>query len=316
MTPPPKRARTGDTSSETIAMEVEDLSKLKQHEKLWFEDGNIVLATDVHLYCVHRGILALNSTVFKDMLELPNVGNTSKSAEDGITTGDSWEGKPLVRMVGDRDGDVYHILMAIYDVSFYCAHEPATLPVILSLIRMSTKYNFTFIQDKVTSHLKLVYPTDLESLEGRSYGRLFVDYNEEHDFQLLVVAEQCNMKAILPMLYLDCAASPMDDILKGSEAADPHNFRKFCVVTNGFQSTRISTGPMELFANYMKTPTEFLVHELLFGVEPDCDKTLRASICKDCKKASSEAFEKLRLEVWNAIPSLFELGTWEDYTRE
>ena len=116
MSPPPKRARTGDASSETEKMDVEDLSKLKKHEKLWFEDGNIVLATDVHLYSVHRGVLAWNSTVFKDMLELPNVGNTSNSAADDTAIGDSWEGKPMVRMVGDHDEDVYHILMAIYDV--------------------------------------------------------------------------------------------------------------------------------------------------------------------------------------------------------
>ena len=97
-------------------MDVKPPPKLKRHESLWFEDGNVVLATDVHVYCVHRGVLARNSTVFKDMLELPNVGNTSNLEAGGVESGDSWEGKPLVRMVGDSDEDVYHILMAIYDV--------------------------------------------------------------------------------------------------------------------------------------------------------------------------------------------------------
>lgn len=97
-------------------MEIQDLSKLKQRENLWFEDGNIVLATEVHLYSVHRGVLARNSTVFKDMLELPNVGNTSNLEVGGIAVGDSWEGKPLVKMVGDDDEDVYHLLKALYDI--------------------------------------------------------------------------------------------------------------------------------------------------------------------------------------------------------
>ena len=91
-------------------------TQYKHDDEFWFEDGNIVLATDVHLYCVHRGVLAKNSTVFKDMLELPNVGNTSDLEAGIVENGDSWEGRPLVRMVGDSDEDVYHILMAVYDI--------------------------------------------------------------------------------------------------------------------------------------------------------------------------------------------------------
>ncbi len=76
---------------------------LKPHEKLWFEDGNIVLATDVHLYCVHKGVLANSSVVFKEMLELPNVGEKRGAYVD------EWAGMPLVKMVGDSDEDVYQI---------------------------------------------------------------------------------------------------------------------------------------------------------------------------------------------------------------
>ncbi len=71
-----------------------------------------MLATDVHLYCIHRGVLAKNSSVFKDMLELPNVVGTGMDGANG----ESWEGKPRVKMVGDSDEDVYHLLMALYDV--------------------------------------------------------------------------------------------------------------------------------------------------------------------------------------------------------
>ena len=98
-------------------MEIQDLSKLKQRENLWFEDGNIVLATNAHLYCVHRGVLARNSIVFKHILELPNVGSSSSNSEvRGIADGDKWEGKPLVRMIGDNDEDVCHLLKALYDI--------------------------------------------------------------------------------------------------------------------------------------------------------------------------------------------------------
>ncbi|KLO07734.1 hypothetical protein SCHPADRAFT_859799 [Schizopora paradoxa] len=221
--PPSKRARTSSITVEQVNAEMATppTRKLKQHETLWFEDGNIVLATDVHLYSVHRGVLAKNSTVFKDMLDLPNVGGTLDAEAEGVGNGDSWEGKPLVRMVGDSDEDISNILMALYDVKFYSAHKPTTLPILLSLIRMSTKYNFSDIRDEVTRHLQRCYPSDLSSMERRNFDDLFVDHEneaEDYDFQLLAVAQQCNMKTILPMLYFDCAASDLDLILEASES--------------------------------------------------------------------------------------------------
>lgn len=132
MEPPSKRARTGSTSTGAVAMPDEVPPKPKPHETLWFEDGSIVLATDVHLYSVHRGVLAKNSTVFKDMLELPNVGIIRNAEEEGTVLGDSWEGKPLVRMVGDSDEDVYHLLMALYDMR--CVHNSIYIFHLLILI--------------------------------------------------------------------------------------------------------------------------------------------------------------------------------------
>ncbi|KLO07733.1 hypothetical protein SCHPADRAFT_1001440 [Schizopora paradoxa] len=336
MTPPPsKRARTSSTSGDTNRMEFEELTKLKRRENMWFEDGNIVLATDVHLYCVHRGVLARNSTFFKEMLELPNVGNTSNSEVGSIENGDSWEGKPLVRMVGDRDEDVYHILMALYDVRFYSAHKPTTLPVFLSLIRMGTKYNFSHILDEISLHIKLAYPTDLDSMVERTYEELFVCYDNNNDFQLLLVAEQCDMKILLPMLYFDCADSSLSTILEESKDLDLPNSILLKILRGYEKISRYATqrgirsfsphrkctlscqtARMELFANYTENPPYFSVHDLLQRNPIKVDKNLRLSVCENCEKASFDASEDLRLEIWNAIPSMFELGSWEDYRSE
>lgn len=71
------------------------------HESIWFEDGNIVLSTDVHLYRVHKGIRVKQSSVFNDKFRTPE-------PEEGHpkSTSESWNGVPLVNMVGDRDEDV------------------------------------------------------------------------------------------------------------------------------------------------------------------------------------------------------------------
>ena len=77
----------------------------KPHEKLWFSDGTIVLATDVHMYRVHKGMLAKYSTVRSDMFEMPT----------GESNTDCWEGVPIVRMVGDKDEEISNLLEALFD---------------------------------------------------------------------------------------------------------------------------------------------------------------------------------------------------------
>ncbi len=87
------------------------------HDELWYEDGNILLATDAHLYRVHKSVLAKQSTVFKDMFELsgmpPEVGEeTGKSA---MLLSEEWDGLQVVKMFGDSDEDVRYFVKALYN---------------------------------------------------------------------------------------------------------------------------------------------------------------------------------------------------------
>lgn len=84
---------------------------------------------------------------------------------------------------------------------------------------MSTKYNFSYIRNAVITQAELAYPKDLNSMEKRSFSAFFRDYEsiaDCYEFQLLAVAVQCDLKTILPMLYVDCATAPIDVILKAS----------------------------------------------------------------------------------------------------
>lgn len=85
------------------------------HDVLWFPDGNVVLATDVYLFKVYKGILSMHSSVFRDMFELPNVGGNGDGHIGGGMAPDSYDGLPLVTMVGDKGEDVVHLLRAVYE---------------------------------------------------------------------------------------------------------------------------------------------------------------------------------------------------------
>ena len=112
------------------------------HELLWFSDGNVVLATDQYLFKVHKSLLALHSSVFKDMFELLNVDGSNAAEICVGSEQDVYEGLPLVTLVGDKGEDVVHLLRTIYELkcgfhAFFasCSFAPSYLqtPKILSI---------------------------------------------------------------------------------------------------------------------------------------------------------------------------------------
>lgn len=72
---------------------------------LWFDDGNVVLATETLLFCVHRGVLARQSTFFASLFSLPQPN----------AAGDTYEGIPMVMLHGDDGDGMKHLLHCLYD---------------------------------------------------------------------------------------------------------------------------------------------------------------------------------------------------------
>lgn len=49
---------------------------IRQHESLWFEDGNLVVLSQDVSFRLHKTILSLHSEVFRDMFLLPVSADT------------------------------------------------------------------------------------------------------------------------------------------------------------------------------------------------------------------------------------------------
>ncbi|KLO06635.1 hypothetical protein SCHPADRAFT_805580, partial [Schizopora paradoxa] len=82
---------------------------------LWYDDGNIILASDRHLFRVYKGQLAQHSSVFRDMFSLPQapLPSGASDASGGVTDDDHWTGIPIVRMADDSDNSIATLLMAV-----------------------------------------------------------------------------------------------------------------------------------------------------------------------------------------------------------
>ncbi|KLO08207.1 hypothetical protein SCHPADRAFT_835636, partial [Schizopora paradoxa] len=141
------------------------MSPAKRHDNLWLSDGNVVLGTNAYLFKVHKSVLSMQSSVFRDMFALPTAGDSISDSGDAGIAGiapELYEGLHFVSLPDDGH-DVEHILKAVYERSYYDPHsDNTTLDMFIALIRLSFKYDFVDIRKDVLGHLSRLYPIPLD----------------------------------------------------------------------------------------------------------------------------------------------------------
>ncbi len=193
------------------------------------------------------------------------------------------------------------------------------------------------MRNKVTNHLARVYPSNLDCMPGRNLNDLFVDHKstpDDYEFQLLAIAQRCNVKILLPMLYFECALQCLEFILEsctrnqirdqltlilGHEHLSKLSFEfgvKAFATQKACISSRCSRSRTKMFMKYMDfdsydIPT-FPVVALLERGTAVGNEELRASVCSECSEKSVTSLEDFRSEVWENMPEIFDLGTWDD----
>jgi hypothetical protein len=75
---------------------------------VWYDDGTLIICAENTLFRVHRGILAAQSDIFKDMLSIPQP--PSVNAE-------TFEGCAMVR-VHDNAEDMKRLLRVVLDIRY------------------------------------------------------------------------------------------------------------------------------------------------------------------------------------------------------
>ncbi|KAK7002245.1 BTB domain-containing protein, partial [Favolaschia claudopus] len=127
-------------------------NSLIRAEGLWFEDCGLVIRAENTLFRISRDFLALQSPVFRDMLSLPPPKST-----------DLIDGCPLV-VLPDRAEDA----LIYYD--FFVPHPGhASLTVVVSVLRMSDKYQVDALRKRALLHLSSVFPTTLLHYDARKF---------------------------------------------------------------------------------------------------------------------------------------------------
>ncbi|KAK6969112.1 hypothetical protein R3P38DRAFT_2753240 [Favolaschia claudopus] len=167
-----------------------DSEQLFRAEGLWFEDCGLVIQAENTLFRISRDFLALQSPVFRDMLSLPPPKST-----------DLIDGCPFV-VLPDRAEDVTVFLKALIYYDFFVPHPGhATLPVVVSVLRMSDKYQVDALRKRALVHLSSVFPTTLYDYDALNLYR-----PPASDIPLVLsLARDLSIDWILPLaLYWRC----------------------------------------------------------------------------------------------------------------
>ncbi|KAF8216748.1 hypothetical protein K438DRAFT_1953652 [Mycena galopus ATCC 62051] len=177
-TPPAKRKRTEDAPSIT-------------RSETWRSDGNVVLQAGTTQFRVHWSVLALHSSVFRDMQGLPQP--TDQPTIDGC---------PIVEL-SDNPDDVEYLLKALYIPIFYRPKTVRfTLPSVGAVIRLGRKYDFKNLLDSAVACLESEYrATTLEEYDALPENYETIQSYAGVTFDAIALASSNNILSVLPCVY-------------------------------------------------------------------------------------------------------------------
>jgi len=287
---------------------------------MWFTDGNVVLEAEETQFRVHRGILALHSTVFKDMFEMPQ-----PSEEPTV------EGCPVVQL-SDTAADVERLLNAVYNC-LYNSPEKYTFPVMAALLRLGHKYDFARFRDDALSRLTSAFPTTLDGWDEKCHSRELPDLPHTEVGNLVIaalnLALELHLHTILPSIYCWVHESYiMEELLCIQDTISKDHLLQ-CAL--GYERSR-KAATVTTFKWLNDVPYQNCispkgcrerVKELkvkylgLFGAEDvtgltEWNAKWEDRLCNSCGEKAEDAHDQGRLKYWNRIPGMFGLPEWKD----
>ena len=190
------------------------IAKWTARSGIWFEDGNVVLEAERTRFKVYRGLLASNSSVFKDIFSVPQPPGPFEEAVDGC---------PLIRL-SDSANDVEIVLRALTDsgfviardncsehscsfLSFVCRYitskEPVPLERVVAFLRLGRKYDFEALRIDALRRIFYEVPISLEEYDSRLHNSQ-IRYEDMFWPRILNLAREQKLISVLPLALFQC----------------------------------------------------------------------------------------------------------------
>ncbi|KAF7305713.1 hypothetical protein HMN09_00724600 [Mycena chlorophos] len=276
-------------------------------EELWFADCGLVIRAENTVFRVSRDVLAFHSSVFRDMLALPN----------------------------DVD-DIEYFLKALIHYDFF---KPKAMDnpfeVVAGVLRISHKYDVPALRKRALHLITAVFPTKLSDVPNNSRARQ--SWHEWTPSMEVVVslARKLSLDWILPFAFYElCRTSHELDILTSDELSveDKHRWAKGSArLTVNWNSAILDSIWNPLYIDGCKFPSICLEQRVIARKDAEMDRAydtdapryplniygetslqgLCTMVCSVCSKHIAQAFSEARQEFWVQLPAVFNLPSWE-----
>ncbi|KIK06084.1 hypothetical protein K443DRAFT_3389 [Laccaria amethystina LaAM-08-1] len=300
---------------------------------LWFDDGNHVIQAENYQFRIHRGILSARSPVLRRVFSEP----VPEGAQN-------IEGCPVTHLQ-DHGKDLMHLLMSIYDPAFF-EPPPKDVPVgvVLSVARLSFKYEVQHLHRRSILHIERNYPIDMDTCmshwrttEGQSWFCCF-----ETLLNIIVTATYINASWVLPAAYYYCSSAVPSHTLRDTSL---WNNSQRAIVLRNILAGKINLEIMDVaYENLIGTspcsgciqrekcalatlaavrrfwssitqrePAGTKMHTLTYWWDRKLLKKRHCKeLCDPCSSACMSAYESARGDYWDKIPSAFNLPSWKE----
>ncbi|KIJ57990.1 hypothetical protein HYDPIDRAFT_103482 [Hydnomerulius pinastri MD-312] len=293
----------------------------------WFDDGNIVLTTEGKYFRVYRGILSSQSPVFKDMFSCPQPEDPSAPEMDGC---------PIIQL-HDAANDLQIVLKALHDRAYptAIATNSVSLPVAAAFLRLGKKYEIRRLFDEGRACLegwRAGWTTLPELPTDDSLYLSRVTKRDKYDFHLTNLAREVGLLSMLPFaLYTIALSCPPEIILDGYDCDGAHCTlspinQRACLIGRD-KLVELQSSSFHLLADFkcadrlkcMEGRERILrdVWHPNFQRNPFAtwDSKWDLSFCSPCLAHRKNLCERCRKRAWDALPSVFGLGSWEEIER-
>ncbi|KAJ7146490.1 hypothetical protein C8R44DRAFT_690952 [Mycena epipterygia] len=296
-------------------------SELVRSTDFWFDDGTIVIQVENTLYRVYRGLLASRSTVFRDTFSIPQPA-TEESTQI--------EGCPVVQL-HDRAKDFTRFLVALHHYGPYPNCPVTGFGELGSILSLSDKYDVPILRDAMVSVLCDLYPSSLENWSTSQDPSGYKSHSFDH-FYALNIAVKLNIRPVLPaLMYALCTSFDLEDIVSGISGRKIYNkeYRKRCIVA--VPQIMLAQRKVLGYLHNVDGLDKNCKHRGVcnterirwLGLEMEDDGVLDPlaeeneewdsfEVCSPCLAAAKKAYNDARQNLWHDLPSIFDLGTWEE----
>ncbi|KAF8578225.1 hypothetical protein K439DRAFT_1362692 [Ramaria rubella] len=265
---------------------------MKQDSPLWFNDGNMVLITVCTAFKVHQGIMERHSSVFKDLLSLPQPNIVSE-----------FDGVPVVRMY-DQPEELEYFLLALYDGLYLEQHCASDFPILSGILRLSIKYFVEKLRLECLKFLQHDWPMTLTAWDLREQesitpnGAYESAWIRPHPILVINLAHELGPAGatLLPAAFYDLSRYNCSHIWTGCPTPSPSPS-----ITSPTGFTRLSPKDLQTVMIGKEASQSFIARFLRRELEGRKIALLCEHGAYDDGKECCDAFDELAHEVYRGI---------------